>query len=154
MRHTKKYCLDKNSKVDVLVIRKPTPTAFQNTLTFNQYIFNYRSNMHVNLVHWNSLHTKRAIIPTFSGQTPYFLGENRKTRTNNLHHRKTGSVAIILSLRVGVQHTQKVAVECTLYLRLQGLVDSSNRSCSTTCIIISSQMLPFCISLFCHFQII
>ena len=64
--------------------------------------------MHVNLVHWNSLHPKKAILPTFSGQTPHFLGENHKTRTYNLHHRKAWSVAVILSLRVGVQHIQKV----------------------------------------------
>ena len=47
-------------------IRKQTTTAFQNTWTFDQYIFNSMSNMHVNLVHWNSLHLKKAIIPTFS----------------------------------------------------------------------------------------
>ena len=39
--------------------------AFQNTLTLAQYLFNSRSNMHVNLVHWNSLHSKKAILPTF-----------------------------------------------------------------------------------------
>ena len=81
--------------------------------------------MNVNLVQWNSLNPKKAIIPTFSGQTQIFLGENNKTRINNLHHRKDSSVAVILSLRVGVQHKQKkwcnnvynaVAVECTLYL--------------------------------------
>ena len=64
--------------------------------------------MNVNLVHWNSLHPKKAIIPTFSGQTPNVLGENQKTRTNNIHHRKAGFVAVILSLRVGVQHIRKV----------------------------------------------
>ena len=62
----------------------------------------------MNLVHWNSLHPKNAILPTFLGQTPNFLCENYKTRTNNQHHRKAGSVAVILSLRVGVQHIQKV----------------------------------------------
>ena len=91
-----------------LTIWKPTAPAFQNTLTFDQYLFNSRSNFHLNLVHWNSLHPKRAILPTFSGQTPHFLGENLKTRTNNLNHRKAGSVAVILSLRVGVQHKQTV----------------------------------------------
>ena len=89
-------------------IWKPTAQAFQNTLTFDKYLFNSRSNFHVNLVHWNSLHPKKAILPTFLGQTPHFLCENHKTRTNNLHHRKAGSVAVILSLRVGVQHKQKV----------------------------------------------
>ena len=91
-----------------LTIWKPTAQAFQNTLTFDRYLFNSRSNFHVNLVHWNSLHPKKAILPTFLGQTPHFLCENHKTRTNNLHHRKAGSVAVILSLRVGVQHIQKV----------------------------------------------
>ena len=91
-----------------LTIWKPMAQAFQNTLTFDRYLFNSRSNFHVNLVHWNSLHPKNAVLPTFLGQTPHFLCENHKTRTNNLHHRKAGSVAVILSLRVGVQHIQKV----------------------------------------------
>ena len=62
-------------------IWKPTAPAFQNTLTFAQYLFNSRSNMRVNLVHWNSLHSKKAILRTFSGQAPHFLGENHKTIT-------------------------------------------------------------------------
>ena len=52
-------------------------------------------------------HPKKAILPTFSGQTPHFFGENQKTRTYNLYHRKAWSVAVILSLKVGVQHKQK-----------------------------------------------
>ena len=64
--------------------------------------------MHVNLAHWNSLHLKKAILPTSLGQTQHFLGENYKTRTYNLHHRKAWSVAVILSLRLGGQHIQKV----------------------------------------------
>ena len=63
--------------------------------------------MRVNLVHWNSLHSKKAILPTFSEQTPHFLDENHKTRTNHLHPQKAWSVAVILSLRVGVTHKQK-----------------------------------------------
>ena len=107
-----------------LTIWKPTAHAFQNTLTFDRYLFNSRSNFHVNLVHWNSLHPKMAILPTFLGQTPHFLCENHKTRTNNLHHWKAGSVSVILSLKVGVQHITKkwckmfyttVTVECTWY---------------------------------------
>ena len=53
--------------------------------------------MRVNLAHWNSLHSKKAILPTFSGQTPHFLGENHKINTYNLHHWKAWSVAVILS---------------------------------------------------------
>ena len=64
--------------------------------------------MHVNLVYWISLHLKKAILPTFLGQTPHFISEKQKHGTNNLHHRKAGSVAVILSLRVGVQHIQEV----------------------------------------------
>ena len=90
------------------IIWKPTAPAFQNTLAFAQYLLNSRSNMHMSLVHWNSLYSKKAILTTFSGQTPHFLGENHKTRTYNLHHRKTWSVAVILRLMVGVQHIQKV----------------------------------------------
>ena len=69
--------------------------ACQNTLTFDQYNFNSRSDVHVNLVHRNSMHTTKATLLTFSGQTLHFHGENLKTRTNNLHYRKTGSVAVI-----------------------------------------------------------
>ena len=91
-----------------LTIWKPTAQTFQNTLTFERYLFNSMSNFHANLVNWNSLHPINAILPTFLGQTPHFLCENEKNRTDNLHHRKAWSVAVILSLRVGVQHIQKV----------------------------------------------
>ena len=70
-------------------------------------LFNSKSNFHVNLVHWNSLHPKKAILPTILGQITNLLGDKLKTRTNNLHHQKAGSVAVILSLRVGVQHKPK-----------------------------------------------
>ena len=61
-----------------LTIWKPMAQAFQNTLTFDRYLFNSMSNFHANLVHWNSLHPKNAILPTFLGQTPHFLCENKK----------------------------------------------------------------------------
>ena len=51
----------------------------------------------MNLVHWNSLHPKKAILPTFLGQTPYLHSENHKPRTNNLHHLKAGTLAVILA---------------------------------------------------------
>ena len=75
--------------------------AFQNTITFLRYLINSGSNMHVNLVHWDSLYL------LFSGQTPHFLCENYKTITYNPHYRIAGSVAVILSLRVGVRHVYK-----------------------------------------------
>ena len=81
--------------------------------------------MHVNLMLWNSLHPKKAIIPTSSGHTLNFLGENHKTRTNNLHHWKAGSVAVVLSLRVGVQYIQKVV---QLFLQRGG-----SRMCTVSC---------------------
>ena len=105
------------------IIWKPTVPLFQNTLTFAQYLFNSRSNMRVNIVHWNSLHSKKAILPTFSGQTPHFLGEIHKTRTYNGHHRKAWSVAVILSLRVGFQHIHKI-VKYLLHCISQGLLSS------------------------------
>ena len=57
---------------------KPTAPAYQNTLTFDQYLYNSMSNMHVNLVYWNSLHPKMAILPTFWGKNPNFLSEKQK----------------------------------------------------------------------------
>ena len=89
-------------------IWKPTATACRNTLTFDQYLFRSRSNMHVNLVYWISLHPKKAILATFSGKTPNFVGENEKIRTNNLHHRKAVFVAVFFSLRLRVNHLQKM----------------------------------------------
>ena len=56
-------------------IWNPTAPAFQNTLTFSQYLLNLRSNM-------------QAILPTVSEQTP-------QTRTYNLYHWKAWSVAVI-----------------------------------------------------------
>ena len=40
-----------------LIIWKPKAQAFQNAFTFDWQLFlNSKSNFHVNLVHWNSLH--------------------------------------------------------------------------------------------------
>ena len=64
--------------------------------------------MHVSFVYWISLHPKTTIKPTFLGQTPHFISEKQKYLTNNLHHRKAGSVAVILSLRVEVKQIQKI----------------------------------------------
>ena len=83
--------------------------------------------MRVNLVHWNSLHSKKAILPTFSGLTSHFLCENHKARTYNLHHRKAWSVAVILSLR-GQTDAKSGAINCTtrwqynVHCILQGLL--------------------------------
>ena len=46
----------------------------------------------MNLVHLNSLDMKKILLPKFSGLITHFLVENRKTRTNNLHHWKAGSL--------------------------------------------------------------
>ena len=63
--------------------------------------------MPVNLDYLISLHPKKAILLTFSGQTPLFLGKKQEVRTNNLHHHKAWSVAVFLSLRLRVHHIQK-----------------------------------------------
>ena len=103
-----------------LTIWKPSAQAFQKTLTFDWYLFNSRGNFHVNLVHWNSLHPKNAILLTFLGQTPHFLCENHKTRTNNLHHWIAGSAAYGWGSNIYKKwfnnYYNAVAVECTLYL--------------------------------------
>ena len=100
------------------------PTAYQNTLAFDQHLFNSRSNMHVNLVYRNSLHPQKALFPTFFRTIKKFLGEKQRTRTNNLHHRKAGSVAIFLSQGWGFNIYKKcynnfpntVVVKLTMYL--------------------------------------
>ena len=48
-----------------LIIWKPTAKAFQNTLTFDRYLFNSMSNFHANLVHWNSLYPINAHFTYF-----------------------------------------------------------------------------------------
>ena len=63
-------------------ILKPMATPFQNTLTFDQYFFSVSLGL---ICMWNSMHLKKAISPPFSGQTPHFLGEMQKIKTNNLH---------------------------------------------------------------------
>ena len=65
--------------------------------------------MYVNFVYWISLHRKKAILPIFWGQTTHFKSEKQKHRTNSLHNPKAGCVAVILSLRLGIKHIQKVA---------------------------------------------
>ena len=87
-------------------IGKHTAPAYQNTVTFYQYLSNSRSNMHVYQI---SLHPKKAVLPTFLGQTPHSISEKQKHRNTNLHNRKAGSVAVILSLGMGIKHLQKVA---------------------------------------------
>ena len=62
----------------------------------------------MNFFYWISLHQK-GHFTHFLGQTPHFISEKQKPRTGNLHHWKSGSVAVILSLKVGVQHIQQVA---------------------------------------------
>ena len=85
--------------------------------------------MHVNFVYWISLHPKKTILPIFLGQTPHFISEKQTHGTKNLHHRKAGSVAVILSLRVGVQHIQQSGAimfparwQSNLHCILQGLL--------------------------------
>ena len=48
------------------------PQCFRTPELLINTFFNYMSKMHINLVHWNSLHPKKAIIPTFSGQNQIF----------------------------------------------------------------------------------
>ena len=67
--------------------------AFKNTFTFDEYYFNSGNNIHVNLDYLISLHPQMAINHTFLGQTPFFQSKKQKTRTNNLHHPTSGSVA-------------------------------------------------------------
>ena len=73
---------------------KQTAAAFQNPLTFDQNLFNSRSNIYVNYVYWIQLNPKNAILPFFFfGQTQHVLVETKKW-TNNLHHRKAVSNVI------------------------------------------------------------
>ena len=58
--------------------------------------------MNVNFVYWISLRPKKTILPTILGQTPHFISEKQEHATNNLHHRKAWSVAVILSIRVQI----------------------------------------------------
>ena len=83
-------------------IGKHTAPAYQNTLTFDQYPFNSRSDINVNIVY-----PKKAILLTFLGQTTHFISEKQKKTKKNLHRGKAGLVAVILNLRAGVQHIQK-----------------------------------------------
>ena len=73
-------------------IGKQTTPEYQNTLTFYQYPFNSRSNVHVNWVYGISLHPKKAIIPTFSGQTPNFPGKNFGPKVGGLTCAKSGAI--------------------------------------------------------------
>ena len=75
--------------------------------------------MHVNLVHWNSLHPKKAIIPNFCGQTLNFFGKNHKTRIIKLGLlRSFGAEGLGSNIYKKLCNTfyNAVAVEYTLYL--------------------------------------
>ena len=62
---------------------------------------------------WFNWLSKSSFSSKFSrhlhSQIAHFTSEKQKPWTSNLHHRKAWSVAVILSLWVGVQHIQKVA---------------------------------------------
>ena len=87
--------------------------AFQNTLTFDRYLFNSRSNFHVNLVHWNLLHPKNAI----------FSVKITKPELITYTIRKLGPLRSFWAQGLGSKIYKKwcnnfynaVAVECTLY---------------------------------------
>ena len=51
--------------------------TFKKTFTFDHYLFNSRSNKHVNLDYLISMHPKKAILPTILGQ--FFLVKNKKS---------------------------------------------------------------------------
>ena len=78
----------------------------------------------MNLDNLISPQPKKTILPTFSRQTPLFLGKKQETGTNNLYHHKAGFVAVLLSLRLRVHHIPKrcnnfynmVATKYTLFL--------------------------------------
>ena len=85
-------------------IGKHMAPSYQKTLTFDQYLINSRSNLHVNLVYRISLPS----LPTLLEQTANFISDKKKTRTKNLYYRKAGCVPVNLSERVGVKSIQKV----------------------------------------------
>ena len=64
-----------------LTIWKAMAPAFQNTLTFDWYLFNSRSNLHMNLVNWNSLNP---FYLFFLGQTLHFLCEKKQQKKTEL----------------------------------------------------------------------
>ena len=105
-------------------IRKPTNTAFQNTLTFYQYLFNSRINMHVNLVNWNSLHPKKAIIPIFQDKHQIFSVKTTKPELTTYTIRKLGTLQSFWAYGLGSNIYKKwcnifynaVVVEFTMYL--------------------------------------
>ena len=80
--------------------------------------------MHVNLINSISLHQKKKFVLFFLGPTPHFISEKQKHETHNLDHWKAVFVAVILSLRVGVQHIQKPRIWETKQLSTDA--DSSN----------------------------
>ena len=71
LQHAQQACFNST-------ICNPTTTAFQNTLTDDLNLSSSRSSLHANLVQWNSLHPKKAVLPTFSGQSQHILGKNYK----------------------------------------------------------------------------
>ena len=50
--------------------------------------------MHLNLVYWNSLYSKKGNFTYFfRTKTPHFIGEKQKNKTNHLKNQKAVTVA-------------------------------------------------------------
>ena len=83
---------------------------------------------HVKLVHWNSLHSKKAILTTFLGQTPYFLGENHNNQILQHAPLKSWVRCNFFEPKGGVLHIQEVVqyfLQCgssQIYTARQGLI--------------------------------
>ena len=103
-----------------LTIRNPMAPAYHNTLTFYQYLFIIRSIMRVSLVYWNSQHPK-GHFTYFSGQTPHFLSDKQKPRSNNLHHQKSWSVPVQL-IQKSVAIICSTRWQSNVHCILQGLL--------------------------------
>ena len=102
--------------------------AYQTTLTFDQYPFNFRSTVHVNWDGWISLHPKKAILPTFLGQTPNCLGEKQKKKIEQPTPLESWVCYIFLEPKVGVlAYTKSGEIICStlwqsnVHCILQGL---------------------------------
>ena len=81
-----------------LILRKAHNPIISEHLTFDQYLLNSWSNMHVNFVYWISLHPKKVNLPIFFWDKHHIKEQN--PRTNNLNHQKAGSVAVERILRL------------------------------------------------------
>ena len=90
---------------------KANSPSISEHLNFDLYLFSWWNYLHVNLVCTQNRPFDQLFFMGEGTRFSQWKSQNQKKK-NNLDHRIAGSVSVILTPRVGVQHIQKVVQNC------------------------------------------